>query len=88
MSQILREKHPEILSSHQAGRIVAAVPGKGVNRDQFKCAASAPPRPVPAPDLDVHGDVLCVAGNVEPGAGELQLGAVSRILEKFHLSQR
>ena len=42
------------------------------------------PHPLPWPDLDVHADVVRVAGYVELGTGELQHGAVGRILKCFH----
>lgn len=63
MTQILIEKHPEILPHHQLGRVVATVS-----------------HPLPRPDLDVHADVVRVAGDVEFWTGELQSGAVDRIL--------
>ena len=83
VTQILIEKHPEILSHHQLGRAVATVSLNG-DTNSYRMQHTLIPHPLPRPDLDVHADVVRVAGDVEFWTGELQSGAVDRILKCTH----
>ena len=85
VTQILIEKHPEILPHQHLGRVVATISINGDNTNRIQHHMDHPiPHPLPRPDLDVHADVVRVAGDVEFWTGELQGGAVDRILKCTH----